>query len=449
MKARVHSLLGVFAVGFLAIAALWIAGNGLTPGASAVAFPGAAAFWSHQAASLLLLACGLALPVLGGLLVRRRHLRRITAARRDIAVELLDSMPVGLLLIDRDGTVVYVNEEILQVTPGGSRQMRAGLNFRRAMRALIDQGTFDLEGRSPAEMLTLMAEDGLVDGACHELRMATGAVFLRSAHRLAGGETLVVRQDISEERARLEQIEKLNRSLSEQVRIATLNNVDLRALAYATSHDLKSPTNTAIMLTETLRQDLADRLSGEEAELFDDLSDTLDQTAALIDEVLCYTDTLGADLPGETVDMNRIAAEVLSENRNAVVATGARTTLGHLPQVFANETQMRLLLRHLVSNALKFRSADRTPEIRIEPIEKDAEWIGFQVSDNGIGIDPEYHDRVFNLFQRLHPNSIYKGAGLGLAICHRIVLNHCGRIRLDSRPGKGTCFTVLFRKDMP
>lgn len=375
------------------------------------------------------------------------HRRGVARIRRDRTGEIISAMPAGILLLDAKGKVLHVNDEILQATPGGRDRMRAGLYYADAIRALIDHGAFDLQGHTPESLYRKLAVEGARDGFRGEFRMATGEAFIRSAKRLGSGETLLIRQDITEERDRMRQIERLNRDLSDQIRVTTAANADLRAFAYATSHDLKSPINTAIMLGDALAEDLADCLTEEEADLVRDLKSTLSHMAALIDGVLCFTDTLGADLQMDLIDLGEVARSVLEKLQGDLAISGAQVHVGALPCIRGNEWQIRQLLLQLLGNALKFRSAVRSPEIQVETVSASSEWSGFFVRDNGIGIDRAHHDRIFQLFQRLHTGDLYAGAGLGLAICHRVVLNHGGRIAVSSRPDVGAEFTVLFRKD--
>lgn len=143
------------------------------------------------------------------------------------------------------------------------------------------------------------------------------------------------------------------------------------------------------------------------------------------------------------------AAEALDEalvNLRAVIeGSGAAVTAGPLPRVWANQAQLVRVFQNLVSNAVKF-CGKNAPRIRIEAGQEAGDPL-FRVRDNGIGIDPAYHDRVFTLFKRLHTGAAYPGAGIGLAVCKRIVERHGGRIWLVSAPGEGTtvCFTLPAR----
>ena len=131
--------------------------------------------------------------------------------------------------------------------------------------------------------------------------------------------------------------------------------------------------------------------------------------------------------------------------RAAIEASGASILHDALPAVQADETQLVQLLQNLVGNAIKFRKKDQSLEIRVGAEDAGSEW-RFSVSDNGIGIEPQYFERIFMVFQRLHDKGQYPGTGIGLAICKKVVDRHRGRIWLESAPGKGSSFHFTLAK---
>jgi light-regulated signal transduction histidine kinase (bacteriophytochrome) len=137
--------------------------------------------------------------------------------------------------------------------------------------------------------------------------------------------------------------------------------------------------------------------------------------------------------------MDRALDQALGNLGAAISETDARVTSGPLPAARADEVQMVQLFQNLVGNAIKFRRPEVPPEVRVEADARDAEWV-FTVSDNGIGIDLRHAERIFAIFQRLHRRQEYPGAGVGLAICRKIVERHGGRIWVESHPEGGTAF---------
>jgi light-regulated signal transduction histidine kinase (bacteriophytochrome) len=167
----------------------------------------------------------------------------------------------------------------------------------------------------------------------------------------------------------------------------------------------------------------------------------------LINDLLAYSRVSSAAKPFQPTDMQAVLSKVLAILQHPIAESGAVITSDPLPAVTADETQMTQLLQNLIANAIKFRS-DRRPEIHLSARREDDGWT-FAVRDNGIGIEKQYWDQIFVIFQRLHTRQKYPGTGIGLAICRKIVERHGGRIWLDSTPGQGTtfCFSIQRQGD--
>lgn len=159
----------------------------------------------------------------------------------------------------------------------------------------------------------------------------------------------------------------------------------------------------------------------------------------LIEALLSYSRVATRAAEFKRVDMNRVYAEASTNLSAFIVESKARVRSGELPAVSGDEIQLLQLLQNLIGNAVKFRKPGVTPEVQISAVREKEEWL-FSVSDNGIGIEKEYFDRVFQIFQRLHSQAEYPGTGLGLAVCKKIVERHGGRIWVESAPGQGTTF---------
>ena len=158
----------------------------------------------------------------------------------------------------------------------------------------------------------------------------------------------------------------------------------------------------------------------------------------LIEDLLAYSrvGTKGQDF--RPVAVEGALRKALFNLRAAIEESSAAVTYDALPTVHADESQLAQLLQNLIGNALKFRSSD-APRVHVGVEERDGGWV-FSVRDNGIGIDPQYFERIFVIFQRLHSKAEYSGTGIGLAICKKIVDRHGGRIWVESRPGEGSSF---------
>lgn len=169
----------------------------------------------------------------------------------------------------------------------------------------------------------------------------------------------------------------------------------------------------------------------------------------LIEDLLTYSRVGTRSKPFESCDSALALQRAVANLEAAVRETGAVITHGDLPTVSADFAQLTQLFQNLLSNAIKFRS-EKPPIVRVEATREDDGW-DFTVTDNGIGIQAEYFERIFVIFQRLHTRSEFPGTGIGLAICKKIVERHGGHIRVTSQPGAGTSFhfSIPDRTDMP
>lgn len=220
-------------------------------------------------------------------------------------------------------------------------------------------------------------------------------------------------------------------------------NREQAEFTYAISHDLKAPANTICMLLGELAELETERLSADGREILDDAKRTVLRMTHLVEDVLGYARTVESPMEPEDIDLDAMARDIEHDLRGDITAARATVTIDDLPSVEGNAIQMRLLLQNLMSNAIKFRDPNRHPKINITKLPGNADsQVGFSVCDNGIGIDADYHEKVFGMFQRLHAYGEYDGTGLGLSLCKRIVNNHGGKITLRSNPGQGSCFEI-------
>jgi light-regulated signal transduction histidine kinase (bacteriophytochrome) len=193
-----------------------------------------------------------------------------------------------------------------------------------------------------------------------------------------------------------------------------------------------------VSYSQLLEQRYRENLDEGAGELFDYAVSGATRIQSLINDLLAYSriGTRQRDL--EPVDSGAIADRALSYLKFLVEQSGAVVTRDLLPTVTADEVQLTQLFQNLIDNAIKFRS-DQPLEIHVGARREEDRWV-FSVRDNGIGIEPQYAERVFEIFQRLHGPNEYSGTGIGLAISKRIVERHGGRIWVESEPGKGSTF---------
>jgi len=215
-------------------------------------------------------------------------------------------------------------------------------------------------------------------------------------------------------------------------------NAELQHFAYALTHDLQEPLRMVVNFTELLAQEYTGKL-GKEADQYISYSvDGALRIEALLQALLCYWEVTGRDEDSFIVlECDAVLAKALSHLEGAIVESGAIVTSDPLPSLVAEEVMLMSLFQNLISNAIKYRSRE-TPRIHVS-VERDGEGWLFAVRDNGIGIDPQYADRVFGMFKRLHGKDI-PGTGIGLALCKKIIERKGGRIWVESEEGKGAAF---------
>lgn len=227
-------------------------------------------------------------------------------------------------------------------------------------------------------------------------------------------------------------------ALARQAAELARSNADLERFAYVASHDLQEPLRMVASYTTLLGRRYGGRLDADADEFIAYAVDGATRMQQLIDDLLAYSrvGTRGKDFV--PTDCESVLDHALANLQFAIQESGAVVTREPLPTVTADAAQLTLVFQNLVGNAIKFRGAER-PAIHVSAAQRDGAWV-FAVSDNGIGIDPAYADRIFVVFQRLHGPADYSGTGIGLAISKRIVERHGGRIWVESEPGKGATF---------
>jgi PAS domain S-box-containing protein len=251
---------------------------------------------------------------------------------------------------------------------------------------------------------------------------------------LADGETLSI-GNVRDVTARKTADERLRMAAADLAR----SNAELEQFAYVASHDLQEPLRMVASYTQLLARRYQGKLDQDADEFIGFAVDGARRMQALINDLLTYSRVGTRVLEVQMVDCGQLVDQVVADLAVAIADSGASVTLDHLPMVLADPTQLRQLFQNLVANGIKFHRPGALPRVHVSASLGSDGWT-FSVSDNGIGIEPQYLERIFVLFQRLHSRDEYPGTGIGLALCKKIVERHRGRMRVDSTPGQGTTF---------
>lgn len=228
-------------------------------------------------------------------------------------------------------------------------------------------------------------------------------------------------------------------ALAAQARELERSNAELEQFAYVASHDLQEPLRMIASYLGLLERRAGEKLEAKEKEYIGFAVDGAQRMQRMINDLLAFSrvSTHGRDL-GE-VDLEKLLRDALRNLEVAIHERGAAVTHDLMPTAKVDASQLTQLFQNLIGNALKF-CRDRPPVVHVGCVRQSpAEWL-FSVRDNGIGIEPQDFERIFQLFQRLHGRGEYPGSGIGLAVCKKIVERHGGRIWPESEPGKGTTF---------
>jgi PAS domain S-box-containing protein len=222
------------------------------------------------------------------------------------------------------------------------------------------------------------------------------------------------------------------------------SNKELEQFAYVASHDLQEPLRMISSFTQLLAQRYKDKLDNDANEFIQFAVDGALRMQNLINDLLDYSRVQSRGKSLSETDMNYVLGQTVNNLKYIIKEKRALITNDELPVIYADSGQMVQLLQNLIGNSLKFCKS--SPQVHISAKEEQDHYL-FSVKDNGIGIEPQYFEKIFSIFQRLHQKEEYAGTGIGLAICRRIVERHGGRIFVESKPGKGSTFSFTIGKN--
>lgn len=352
----------------------------------------------------------------------REQGRRIEA--HGLAEAVVRTIREPLLILEADFTVRAANPAFFRA-------------FKTEAEATVGRSLFELgDGQWDVPELRELLEavlprDGTVEGfeVDHDFPRLGPRFMVVNARRLevrgAGGELILLAIQDMTERKRME--EELERS-----------NEELERFAYVASHDLQEPLRMVASYTELLARRYEGRLDERADKYIHYAVDGAERMKHLIQDLLAYSRVGSRGNPPELTDPEEILSQVLDDLQHAVRKSHAEISRDPLPDVVVDPVQLRQVFQNLIENGLKF-SGDESPSIHVSG-RREGAWCTFTVRDEGEGIEADYLDRIFVIFQRLHGPGESEGTGIGLALAKRIVERHGGRIWVESEPGRGSSF---------
>ena len=248
-------------------------------------------------------------------------------------------------------------------------------------------------------------------------------------------------RDISERRRAEEDIRQ---KVAELMR----SNQELEQFAYVTSHDLSEPLRMVASYTQLLERRYSDQFDQDAREFMGYIVGGAQRMKQLIDDLLLYSRAGRTNVQMKSLALDRALDDALANLAHAIGTSGAVDRALAAAADRRGQVGMMQVFQNLIGNAIKFRAGNTVPVVRVQAEDVGTEWL-VSISDNGIGIAPEYFQRIFVIFQRLHGRSRYEGTGIGLSICKKVVERHGGRIEVVSEPGQGTTFRIHLPKNPP
>ncbi len=364
--------------------------------------------------------------------------RRADAAIRESDARfrgVLDSAPDAMVISDAAGAIQMVNSQAVTLF-GYSREDFTGRSLGNLLlqRDEPDQDEpATRERRTDSAVVHFKALAAKYDGVRKD-----GGLFPIDMSRSpleVGGQELV----ISAIRDRTEQ-ERAEEALGKYSLDLARSNAELERFAYVASHDLQEPLRMVSSYTQLLSRRYKGKLDANADEFIAYAVDGANRMQKLINDLLALSRVGTQAQPSEPVDTGGVLRRVLSDMKGTIEAAGATVVAPeHMPTVIADGTQIGQLFQNLVGNALKFQGA-QPPHVEISVEAETDNFSRFSFKDNGIGIEPQYFERIFVIFQRLHGKESYPGTGIGLAICKKIVERHGGQLWVESQPGQGANF---------
>jgi light-regulated signal transduction histidine kinase (bacteriophytochrome) len=280
-------------------------------------------------------------------------------------------------------------------------------------------------------------------------------------HRLAGegpADVVGLADDVDSMRVRiladLEEVERSRRRLEEQARELQVkardlerSNAELEQFAYVASHDLQEPLRKVASFCQLLQRRYEGQLDERADQYIEFAVDGAKRMQSLITDLLAFSRVGRSGTEMVEVELATVVDTALANLTRRVEDTDARIDVGPLPTIEGEPVLLTAVFQNLVGNALKFHG-EEPPVVRVRAERTGSEWT-ISCEDEGIGIDAQYADRIFAIFQRLHPKETYEGTGIGLALCRKIVEHHGGRIWLDTQAERGTTFRFTLPVDPP
>lgn len=359
---------------------------------------------------------------------------------------MIESVPSGLIMVDASGRIVLFNRQAEEMF-GYDRSEVVGrpIEFLLPERYRAGHGAMRSAFTRDASPRRMGAGRDLFAQRKDDSEFAV-EVGLNPVETPDGTMVIAAVVDISE-RKRAEQ------QLLDYARELERSNQELERFASVASHDLKEPLRKITTFAQRLEAVSHEELSDRSRDYVRRMCGAAERMQALINDLLAFSRASSRDQRFSQCDLGKVAREALSDLDVALEESGGRVEIGELPQVTCDRARIRQVLFNLFANAIKFRREDTPPLVTVSATadrraDGSREWL-IRIADNGIGIDSEHLESVFEIFHRLHGRNKYEGTGIGLALCRKIIERHGGSIHLESAGGEGVTAVIRLAEAPP
>jgi two-component system, chemotaxis family, sensor kinase Cph1 len=365
-------------------------------------------------------------------------------ARMERLASALDLSDDAVFLIDR-ASMTY-----LEVNQGACRLL--GVTWEELMQRRPNETSSSLGDLDDLGKLydRVIAQAPLTQTSEMAVQPSNGRTCIcevrRKAIQQAGRWVIVATlRDITEHKKAMARMLEAEAEIRSKVAELTRSNQELEQFAYITSHDLSEPLRTVASYTQLLERRYSHQFDSDARDFMAYIVGGVQRMKALMDDLLLYSRIGRRELTKEQVSLDLALDDALANLAPAVRSSNATVHREPLPMILGDRAEMTQVFQNLIGNALRYRTEGVAPMVSVSARDEGEEWI-VEVRDNGIGIEPQYFQRIFMIFQKLHPRDHSEGTGIGLAICKKVVERHGGRITVASELGRGATFAVHLPK---
>ncbi len=376
------------------------------------------------------------------------------ARERQLLRTLIDNLPDAIYAKDTAGRKTLVN-------PADLKNLRCQTEAEAIGKNDFDFFPKDLAEKFWADDLKVIAgqpvinrEEYFFDEAGRKRWLLTSKLPLHNQDGKIVG-LIGIGRDITVQKEAEDALRESDEKLQQFAHQLERSNRELQDFAYVASHDLQEPLRKIVVFGERLKEKNADKFDPESLDYLARMQSAGGRMQTLINSLLTFSRVTTKAQPFAPVNLAEVAAAVVDDLEGRIEQVKGRVEVGTLPVIDAEPVQMRQLLQNLIGNALKFRRPEEPPVVKVaaeiipDPNTPEKKLCRLTVSDNCIGFDEKYVDRIFNVFQRLHTRNEYEGTGMGLAIVKKIALYHGGDVTAKSKPGEGSTFIMTIPADHP